>query len=101
MYQKEIGSRAEVGHGIAHRTTGGLTQADLVLGEDGSWKSKKKAGQIPPQLVAFSEARKQIVDKRKNKSSFEDHMVKKGTKAYEDFMKKAKKLQKKNQSETK
>ena len=95
MYQQEVGTRALVGHGIAKRTTGGLTQADLVLGEDGKWKSKKKAGQIPPQLAAFSEARKQILDKRKKKESFEDHTIKKGTKEYDAFMKKAKKLQKK------
>ena len=95
MYQKEIGSRAEVGHGQAHRTTGGLTQADLVLGEDGAWKSAKKAGKVPPQLVAFSEAREQVLKKRKKKESFDDHVIKKGTKAYDEFMKKAKKIQKK------
>ena len=92
-----IGSRAEAFHDKSGQTytTGGLNCHDLVLGKDGGIHSAKKSGKIPPQLVAFSEARKQIVDKRKNKSSFEDHMVKKGTKAYEDFMKKAKKLQKK------
>lgn len=36
---KLIGSRAEVYHGTAQRTSGGLTKKDLVLGADGLIKS--------------------------------------------------------------
>ena len=96
MYAKEIGSRSEVGHGTAHKTSGGLTQSDLVLGSDGTWKSKKKAGSVPPQLAAYSEAREKVLKKHKVKQgdSFDDHVIKKGTKMYTEFIKTAKKLQK-------
>ena len=38
---KTVGSRAEVWHGNAKRTSGGLTKADLFQGRDGRIKSKK------------------------------------------------------------
>lgn len=49
MFDKKIGSRAEVWHGTAEMTSGGLKKKDLVMGEDGRIKSKKmvKRGQEP------------------------------------------------------
>ena len=94
---KTIGSRAEVGHGTAERTTGGLTKSDLVLGDDGVWKSKKKAGSVPPQLKPFIKAHAQILKKHKvskTGESFENYTIEKGTKKYKEFMKAAKKNQK-------
>ena len=41
VFDKLEGSRAEVGHGTAYKTTGGLLAKDLVLIK-GRWKSKKK-----------------------------------------------------------
>ena len=38
---KTIGSRAEVFHGTALRTSGGLTKKDLFKGKDGRIKSRK------------------------------------------------------------
>jgi len=94
---KIIGSRAEAFHDKTGKTytTGGLNCHDLVLGKDGAIHSAKKAGKVPPQLAAYSEAREHILDKRKKKESFDDHVIKKGTKEYDAFMKKAKKIQKK------
>lgn len=39
-HQKAVGSRAQVAHGTAHHTSGGLTKGDLFL-KDGRWKSRK------------------------------------------------------------
>ncbi len=94
LFDKTIGSRSEVGHGVAERTSGGLYQGDLVLGSDGRWKSKKKAGQVPPQLKPFVAAHAKILKKQhvpKEGGSFGDYTIKKGTKAYTEFMKMAKK----------
>lgn len=93
---KDIGSRAEVGHGTALKTSGGLTQADLVLGADGAWKSKKKAGAVPPQLKPFIVAHAKVMKKHKVKEGavFEKFLIKKGTKKYDEFIRAAKKAAK-------
>lgn len=39
-FDKRTGSRAEVGHGKAYKTAGGLTKSKLVL-KNGRWKSRK------------------------------------------------------------
>ena len=36
------GSRQQVGHGTAYKTSGGLTKKDLVYTKRGRWVSKKK-----------------------------------------------------------
>ena len=90
---KDIGSRAEVGHGVADRTSGGLTKKDLVL-DNGTWKSKKKAGFVPPQLKPFIAAHSKVLKKHKVPAagaSFDDYTIKKGTTMYKQFMKEAKK----------
>jgi hypothetical protein len=43
-YEELVGSRAKVGHGTAHHTTGGLTAADLHHNKrTGRWVSLKKS----------------------------------------------------------
>jgi hypothetical protein len=41
IYKNLVGSRPAVGHGIAYKTTGGLTQEQLIKIK-GRWKSRKK-----------------------------------------------------------
>jgi hypothetical protein len=36
------GSRQQVGHGTAYKTSGGLTKKDLIYTKRGRWVSKKK-----------------------------------------------------------
>ena len=61
---KATGSRAEVMHGVAKATSGGLTKSKLTKGKDGSIKSKamKKRGK-EDHLKAWREAVKKA---RKN-----------------------------------
>jgi len=61
---KATGSRAEVMHGVAKATSGGLTKSKLIKGKDGSIKSKamKKRGK-EDHLKAWREAVKKA---RKN-----------------------------------
>lgn len=43
-YEQLIGSRAQVGHGTAYKTTGGLTKRDLHFNKrTGRWVSAKKS----------------------------------------------------------
>jgi hypothetical protein len=94
LFDKTVGSRSEVGHGTAEHTSGGLYKDDLVLGSDGNWKSKKKAGHVPAQLKPFIAAHAKVLKNKhvpKSGGSFDDYTIKKGTKAYKDFMKLAKK----------
>jgi hypothetical protein len=37
-----IGSRQQVGHGTAYKTSGGLTRKDLIQTKDGRWRSLNK-----------------------------------------------------------
>jgi hypothetical protein len=41
IYKNLVGSRPAVGHGVAYKTTGGLTQEQLIKIK-GRWKSRKK-----------------------------------------------------------
>ena len=41
-HEKAVGSRAEVMHGTAHHTVGGLTKKDLVQNKHGRIVSRKK-----------------------------------------------------------
>ena len=62
---KATGSRAEVMHGVAKATTGGLTKSKLTKGKDGSIKSKamKKRGKedhLKEWRDAVKKARKKL-----------------------------------------
>lgn len=39
-YQKCVGSRAEVGHGTAYKTSGGLVKSNLKQNKHGRWVSR-------------------------------------------------------------
>ena len=41
-YPHLIGSRQQVGHGTAYKTSGGLTKQQLIQTKDGRWKSLSK-----------------------------------------------------------
>ena len=41
-YERLMGSRAEVWHGTAYKTSGGLTKKDLMYTKRGRWVSRKK-----------------------------------------------------------
>jgi len=43
MHEQAIGSRAQVMHGTAHHTSGGLTKADLKMNKWGRIVSRKKS----------------------------------------------------------
>ncbi len=81
-----VGSRAEVFHGTADQTTGGLKRKDLVMGRDGSIKSKaaRKAA-----LARMKDEGKNAMVKvfKPSKGDFE-LQPKKGTKAYKELIKK-------------
>jgi hypothetical protein len=61
---KTVGSRAEVMHGTAEKTSGGLTKKDLYRGKDGEIHSKamKKRGKSKP-LAMWVKAKKEIENK--------------------------------------
>ena len=61
-----IGTRAQVWHGAAQKTAGGLTKEDLFVGKDGAIKSKAQAaaGKKNPGLkkwrASVDQAKKQL-----------------------------------------
>ena len=73
-----VGSRAQVMHGTAHHTSGGLTKSDLKY-KDGEIKSKAKSKteKKNPWIAAVEEAKKSL---RIPKTEFA--MPKKGTELY-------------------
>ena len=83
-----VGSMAQVGHGTAMRTEGGLTKKDIFFDlNDGRWKSKKqsKAGEKNPALKMWREAVEEAGGLQEGKKF---KPIKKGTALY----KKAKKI---------
>lgn len=83
---KDIGSRAEVFHGTAMKTSGGLTKRDLMQSQDGRIKSKSAS------CAAFSrmkrEGKKAMVNVFKPAAKGFKLQPKAGTKAYENKIKK-------------
>ena len=83
-----VGSMAQVGHGTAMHTEGGLTKNDIFFDlNDRRWKSKKqsKAGEKNPGLKLWREA---VVEAGGLKEGKKFKPIKKGTAVY----KKAKKI---------
>ena len=76
-----IGSRAQVYHGNATHTAGGLTKKDLVM-KDGEIrsKSKSKGEKSNPWIKAVAKARKELGIKKGG--DFKDYIPKKGTELY-------------------
>lgn len=84
-----VGTKAQVYHGTADKTAGGLSQKDLFLGDDGRVKSKAQsdAGKKNPGLKAWRDALDQAGALKEGKFK----PIKKGSAQY----KKAKKIFKK------
>lgn len=85
-----VGTKAQVGHGTADRTAGGLTRGQLMYDkEDGRWKSKKQvaAGKKNPGLKKWREA----LDKAGAFKDGQFKLITKKSKVYKD----AKKIMKK------
>jgi hypothetical protein len=82
-----VGSRAEVFHGTADKTSGGLVKKDLMM-KDGrivskaASKASKKALKSNPKFMAF-------IDAAKKKASF-CLVPKKGSKSYKKIIKDSK-----------
>jgi len=87
MYIKMIGSRAQVFHGTADKTAGGLTKKSLMLDpKDGQIKS------VAAQQAALSrmkkEGKKHLTNVFKAKDGKFKLQPKEGTKAYKKLIKK-------------
>ena len=86
-----VGSRAEVFHGNANATSGGLTKKDLMM-KDGrifskaASKAAKKSLKQNPKFMAFIELAKEKAEK---KDSF-CLVPKKGSKSYKKIIKASK-----------
>lgn len=76
-----IGSRAQVFHGTADKTAGGLTKKDLVLDDDGQIKSK--AAQQAAIARMKKEGKKHLTKVFKPAKKGFKLQPKEGTKAYE------------------
>jgi phage terminase small subunit len=76
-----IGSRAQVYHGNAEQTAGGLVKKDLkmVNGEIVS-KTKSKSEKKNPWISAVAKARRELGIKKG--SSFDEYIPKKGSELY-------------------
>jgi len=68
LFEKTIGTRAEVYKGIAEKTSygkAGLKQAGIVFDpEDGRYKSKYKTEHVPKQLKVWSKITSDMLKKK-------------------------------------
>ena len=85
---KTFGSRAEVFHGSAMKTSGGLTAKDLMRDDDGRIKSK--AASMSAIARMKSEGKKHLTSVFKPSKSGFKLQPKEGTKAYKSKIKKMK-----------
>ena len=76
-----IGARAQVFHGTADKTAGGLTKKDLILDDDGQIKSK--AAQQAAIARMKKEGKKHLTKVFKPAKKGFKLQPKEGTKAYE------------------
>lgn len=81
-----VGSRAEVFHGTAMKTSGGLTKKDLIQGVDGRIKSKAASCAAADRLKREGKKAMTNVFKPKKNGFKLQPMV--GTKEYEKKIKK-------------
>jgi len=86
---QRIGSRAQVFHGTAKSTAGGLKAGDLVRDDDGRIKSKK--AQMSALERMKNEGKNAMVKVFKPKKSGFKLQPKEGTAAYKKLIKKMKK----------
>lgn len=85
---KACGTRAEVMHGTAMKTAGGLMSSDLMMSEDGRIKSKAASEAALARMK--EEGKKSMVNVFKAKSGTFKLQPAKGTKAYKAKIKKMK-----------
>lgn len=81
-----VGSRAQVFHGTADRTAGGLTKKDLFLGQDGQIKSKAASEAALARME--EEGKKAMVKVFKPAKKGFKLQPKKGTSQYKKLIKK-------------
>jgi hypothetical protein len=94
MFAKRIGSRAEVIHGTAQQTAGGLKKSDLFVDEkDGRIKSKDAVKMAKDRLKR--EGKAHFVMKFKPKAGEFTPQPKQGTKAYDKKLARFQKAQEK------
>ncbi|ACH46865.1 unknown [Feldmannia species virus] len=95
---KTIGSRANVFHGTARKTSGGLVKGDLKLNKNGSIVSKKNSLRAKrtesPLLKAWRKAVKNTYEKPKYAGKF--CIIKKGTPFYREVNAEYQKILKKS-----
>jgi len=87
-----VGSRAEVFHGTAEKTSGGLMKKDLMMGKDGRIKSKAAHDAAVARMK--SEGKAAMVKIFKPKKGKFTLQPKQGTSAYEKKIKKMEKAKK-------
>lgn len=83
---KTTGTRAEVFHGTAMKTAGGLTTDDLMRSEDGRIKSKAACEAALARMK--EEGKKSMVNVFKSKAGTFKLQPKEGTKEYKKKIKK-------------
>lgn len=81
-----VGTRAEVFHGTAEKTAGGLAKKDLMMGKDGRIKSKAAHAAALKRMK--KEGKKAMVKVFKPKEGKFKLQPKEGTKAYDKLIKK-------------
>jgi hypothetical protein len=87
-----IGTKAQVLHGTADKTSGGLEKKHLKKTTDGRIVSKKQSKGMHPKMKAWGDATKVVMDGRK---STKFASIKKGTALYKKINKEYKALLKK------
>ena len=90
-----IGSKAQVFHGTADETSGGLRKKDLKITSDGRIVSIKQSKGLNPFAKAWSDATKKVMEARSKKKKEEFQPIKKGTPIYKKIQKEYKALVKK------
>ena len=79
-----VGSKAQVLHGTADKTAGGLEKKHLKQNPDGRIVSKKQSKSRNPKLKAWGDATKIVMDARKSDKFVS---IKKGTALYKKIKK--------------
>ena len=83
-----VGTRAQVMHGTANETSGGLKKSNLKM-KDGRIVSKKASKGLNPFAKAWSDATKKVMAKKKSKTF---RALKKGSVLYKQVRKEYEKL---------
>jgi hypothetical protein len=85
------GSRAQVFHGTADRTSGGLTKKHLKKSKDGRIVSRLASKKTNPSIRAWAQATKKVMGARKSTKFVP---IKKGSPVYKKILAEFKKIMK-------